>query len=87
MTLKQIFPLENILCVYFHDILKRLLRRFVWMLHSCVCFDLLHFVSLSMNRAVEGNVVAYCHAYNEDKFSKVGRLVQMNLHYTLKLFL
>ena len=31
MTLKQIFPLENIPCVHLHDILKRLLAK--------VCFD------------------------------------------------
>ena len=64
MTLKQIFPLENIPCVYLHDILKRLLERFVWMLHLCVCLVLLQFVSVSMIFAVERNVVAYCHAYN-----------------------
>ena len=31
MTLKQIFQLESILCIYLHEILKRLLAK--------VCFD------------------------------------------------
>ena len=31
MTLKQIFQLESILCMYLHEILKRLLAK--------VCFD------------------------------------------------
>ena len=46
MTSKQILQLERILCVYLHDILKRLLENLFWMLHLCVCLDLLHFVLL-----------------------------------------
>ena len=64
MTLKQIFQLESIPCVYLHDILKRLLPK--------VCFDssfmcLSRFVAFRVtfnDYAVERNVVAYCHAYN-----------------------
>ena len=63
MTLKQIFQLESIPCVYLHDMLKRLLAK--------VCFDasfmcLSRFVAFHVTftiDAFEGNVVAYCHAY------------------------
>ena len=63
MTLKQIFQLENIPCVYLHDILKKWLAKFASMLQLCVCLDLLNFVSLLTSYAVERNVLAYCHAY------------------------
>ena len=63
MTLKQIFQLETIPCVLFHDILKRLSKK--------VCFDasfmcLFRFVAIHvtfMIDAVERNVEVYCHAY------------------------
>ena len=63
MTLKQIFQLENIPCVYLHDLLKRLLAK--------VCFNasfmcLSRFVAIRVTfiiYAVERNLVAYCHAY------------------------
>ena len=38
-------------------------QGFVWMLHLCVCLDLLHFVSLSTIYAIEHNFVVYCHTY------------------------
>ena len=47
-------------------------QNFVWMLHFCVCIDLLHFMSLSTIYAVDRNLVAYCHGYimgNEPKFA------------------
>ena len=64
MIFKPIVRLQNIPCMYLHDVLKRLLAK--------VCFDA-SFMSLSrfvafcvtfMIYAVERNVVAYCHAYN-----------------------
>ena len=63
MTLKQIFQLESIPFVHFHDFLKRLLGK--------VCFDasfmcLSRFVAFRVifaAYAVERNVVAYCHAF------------------------
>ena len=64
MTLKQVFYLERVLFGYLHAILKRLLKKFVWMLLLCVCLVLLDFVTLLTIYAVERNVVVYCHAYN-----------------------
>ena len=49
MTLKQIFPLENISCVHLHDILKRLLAK--------VCFNA-SFMCLS-------RFVAFCVTFND----------------------
>ena len=64
MTLKQIFHLEGMPCVYLHDILKRLLAKICFDA-SFMCFlDLLDFVTLQTIFAVERNVVAYCHAYS-----------------------
>ena len=62
-------------------------QKFFCMLHLCVCLDLLQFVSILTIYAVEQNVVVYCHAYIYGKRTKVGTLVQMNLHYTSKMFL
>ena len=46
MTLNQKFQLERIPCMWLHDILKRLFAKVCLTLRLCVCFDLLHFVSL-----------------------------------------
>ena len=63
MTLKQIFQLVSIPCVYLHDIKKISWEAFVSMFHLCVCFDLLQFMSLQTFYAAERRVVVYCHAY------------------------
>ena len=55
------------------------------MLHIRVCFVFLHFVSLLTIFVVEQNVVAYANISKQQ--NKFGRLVQMKLYYTLKLFL
>ena len=52
------------------------------MLHLGVCLAFLHFVKRS-----EFIAVAYCHANISEKLTKVGKVVQVNLYYTLKLFL
>ena len=62
-------------------------QTFVSMFQLCVCLDLFHFVSFLTINAAERNVVAYSHAYIYGSWTKVGTLVQMNLHYTSKLFL
>ena len=64
MTLKQIFKLENIHCVHLHDILKKLLERFVSMLHLCVFTRFVAFRVTFTVYAVERNVAVYCYAYN-----------------------
>ena len=63
MTLKQILEMESIPSVYLYDTSKKLLGKFVSILHLCVCFDLLHFALCLTIYAVERNVVVYCHAY------------------------
>ena len=64
MTLKQIFQLESIPCVYLHDILQILLAK-VCLDASFMCLS--RFVAFSVTLtiyAVERNLVVYCHAYN-----------------------
>ena len=86
-TLKQIFQLENKPCVHYMIFQRGCSQNFVSMFQLCVCLDLFHFVSFLTINAAERNVVAYSHAYIYGWWTKVGTLVQMNLHYTSKLFL
>ena len=85
--LKQIFRLESSPCMVFHAILKRLFARFGFDASFMCLSQFLIFVVLSTIYAVERNFVVYCHAYNYKQRTKVGTLVQFNLHYILKLFL
>ena len=62
-TLKQIFDMESIPCMYLLDFLKRLLPK-LCLKASLMCFlNLLHFESLLIIYEIEQNVVAYSHAY------------------------
>ena len=59
MTLKQIFQLECVPYVRLRNNLKRFMAKVCFDASLGVCFDLLHFASLSTIYAVECNVVAY----------------------------
>ena len=66
MTLKQIFELESVPFVHFHDILKRLVAK-VWFDVSVLCLSLfVRFLLILAIYAVEHSFVVYCHAYNWD---------------------
>ena len=66
-TLKQIFQLESISCVYLHDSLKRLSAKICLDFHLYVCLDLLRVGSPSRIYAVERNVSACYHVYSTFK--------------------
>ena len=64
-----------------YEILKRLFQKFVSTFNLCVCFYLLHFVSLFNNLC--------CGALSRKHLrvtTKLSKLVQMSLHYILKYF-
>ena len=75
------FPIEKHTLRVLYDNLKKIFAKFDSMLRLRICFNLLHFVSLLTIYAV-----AYCHTHLwiTDQF---GRLVEMSLYYTSKLFL
>ena len=61
-------------------------QRLVSMVYYRFPFDLLHFMSLWTIYVSERNVEAYCHAFIYGYRTKVGKLVQVNLYNTSKLF-
>ena len=62
-TLKQIFQLESIPCVYLHDILKRLPAKLCLDVSFMCLSGFVSFRVIFTINVVERNVVAYCHAY------------------------
>ena len=56
------FEKAYLACIYMIS-RKDCWQNLVWMLHLCVCLDLLQFVLLLTIYAVEQNVVVCCHAY------------------------